>query len=136
MKRVWGFMRSDRSTFPYWFAHWCAYQMVALDLKVWRPKFLLHDIEKPWLKLFMNYKRVQKFHRTHSNHHLEYGFRNGWYKMDWFALVIDWECCHYTKIEEPFNARETLENELSGKWKPYREDIRPRVEEVLDSLGL
>lgn len=45
------FTKEERSGFKYWFAHWCAFQMTALNLKCWRPKYLLHDIEKPWLKL-------------------------------------------------------------------------------------
>ena len=45
------FTKEERSGFKYWFAHWCAFQMTALNLKCWRPKYLLHDIEKPWLSL-------------------------------------------------------------------------------------
>lgn len=52
--KTYGFDKESRSTFKYWFAHWCAFQMVALDLHVWRPKYLLHDIEKPWLRLFFS----------------------------------------------------------------------------------
>ena len=56
------FDKSDRSTFPYWFAHWCAFNMTALNLKKWKFKYLFHDFEKPWLKLFLSYKKVQQFH--------------------------------------------------------------------------
>ena len=45
------FSKSERSSFKYWFAHWCAYNMTALNLGMWKPKYLLHDIEKPWLML-------------------------------------------------------------------------------------
>ena len=27
------FKEEDKSSFPYWFAHWCAYQMTALNCK-------------------------------------------------------------------------------------------------------
>src|SRR5574344_1786585 len=49
------FKKEDKSSFPYWFSHWCAFQLVALSLGVWRPRHLLHDIEKPWLKLVLPY---------------------------------------------------------------------------------
>ena len=46
------FSKSERSSFKYWFAHWCAYNMTALNLGMWKPKYLWHDIEKPWLMMF------------------------------------------------------------------------------------
>ena len=86
------FTKEERSGFKYWFAHWCAFQMTALNLKCWKPKYLLHDIEKPWLKLLWgDYKRVQRWHREHNSHHLEYFFTHKG-KADWQAMVIDWEC--------------------------------------------
>ena len=55
------FDKSQRSKFDYWFAHWCAFNMTALNLGVWKFKYLFHDIEKPWLMLmWKNYKRVQQ----------------------------------------------------------------------------
>lgn len=97
------FTKSERSSFKYWFAHWCAFQMTALNLKHWKPKYLLHDIEKPFLKLFWDYKKVQKWHRTHNSHHTEY---NG--QWDTYAMVIDWECSRFTKAEAQLNAYNTL----------------------------
>ena len=47
------FDKSQRSKFKYWFAHWCAFNMTALNLGVWKFKYLFHDIEKPWLMLFL-----------------------------------------------------------------------------------
>ena len=133
------FTKADRSSFRYWFAHWCSYQVVALNNGIWRPKYLLHDIEKPWLKLWYrgDYKKVQSFHRLHNCHHLEYGLTRGWDKMDWQALVIDWECCAYSKLESQLDARETLEYEVArDKWKAYEEIIRRGVEPILNKLGL
>lgn len=93
------FGKSQRSTFRYWFWHWRAFNSVALELGVWRPKYLLHDIEKPFMRLFMPYKKVQKFHRSHNRHHLEYpGGR------DWTAMFVDWECSRYTKEGCPLAA--------------------------------
>ena len=77
--------------------------MTALNLKHWKPKYLLHDIEKPFLKLFWDYKKVQKWHRTHNSHHTEY--KGQW---DTYAMVIDWECSRFTKVEAQLNAYDTL----------------------------
>jgi hypothetical protein len=77
--------------------------MTALNLKHWKPMYLLHDIEKPFLKLFWDYKKVQKWHRTHNSHHIEY---NGLW--DTYAMVIDWECSRFTKSESQLNAYDTL----------------------------
>lgn len=97
------FDKSQRSKFDYWFAHWCAFNMTALNLGVWKFKYLFHDIEKPWLMwLWKDYSRVQKLHRTHNSHHLEYA---GEKSYDFEAMVIDWECSRFTKKASPLNAR-------------------------------
>lgn len=129
-----GFTKADRSSFPYWFAHWCAFQLTALNLGVWKPRFLLHDTEKPWLKLFWKYKKVQKFHRTHNKHHLTYGIKHGWDNVDWVALVVDWECSRLSKLGAMKDARQTLELEMSRGI--YPEVVREKVEEVLNKLEL
>ena len=83
------FSKKERGTFPYWFAHLCAFNLTALNLKVWKFKYLFHDIEKPWLMLlWRDYKRVQKFHRTHNRHHLESNGKRGY---DYMAMIIEWE---------------------------------------------
>ena len=69
------FDKSQRSTFKYWFAHWCAFQMTALNLGIWRPKYLFHDIGKPVLKIFFKYTTVQRIHRKYHDHHPEYPMR-------------------------------------------------------------
>lgn len=133
------FSREYRSDFNYWFAHWCAFQLTALNLHIWKFKFLFHDFEKPWMKLFYrgDYKKVQKWHRTHNSHHLEYGLEHGWDRIDWEALVVDWECCGLTKRDAQLDARETLEYEISRKkWKPYAEEILKYIEPVLERLEL
>ena len=96
------FDKSQRSSFYYWFNHWKAFNMVAIELHVWKLKYLFHDIEKPWLKLILrDYAKVQKWHRLHNAHHLE--FQD---KKDWEAMVIDWECGRYTKLAAPRTAIE------------------------------
>ena len=128
------FDENDKSSFPYWFAHWCSFQLCALNLGLWKFKYIFHDFEKPWLKLFWSYKKVQKWHREHNKHHLEYGLKHGWNKVDWYALMIDWECSHMSKKQCPLNAREEMENKLSEeKWKPYEKEIRKYLESILNS---
>jgi len=127
------FGEEDKSSFPYWFAHWCAFQLTALNLKIWKFKYLFHDFEKPWMKLFMPYKKVQKWHRINNNHHLEYGLKHGFDKIDWEALMIDWQCSYMSKKQCPLNAREEMENKLSEeKWKPYEKEIRKYLEPLLN----
>lgn len=109
------FSKQERSSWRYFWAHWCAFQMIALNLGVWKPKYLLHDWYKPWLKMFgVPYKKIQKFHRTHSNHHLEYLNYGHPHKLDWMAMVIDWECSQYTKEVCDRNAREEMEYWISN----------------------
>lgn len=133
------FTKEERSSFKYWFSHWCAFQLTALNLKIWKPRHLLHDIEKPWLKVIWkgDYKKVQSWHREHRSHHLEYGLIHGWDKIDWTALLIDWECCALSKQNAQLDARETLAYEISKeKWKPYAKEISTRLEPLLDDLKL
>ena len=134
------FDKSQRSSFKYWWNHYLAYNLVSVKLGVWRPKWLLHDIEKPWLKLFWrDYKRVQKWHKFHNKHHIFSGRRYGLNKVDWLAAVIDWECSRYTKTQAPKTAREETMSILEGKSKytdDEREAIRVNVLPILDYLGL
>ena len=103
------YTKAERSTFPYWFAHWKAFNKVAFSLHDWKFKYLFHDIEKPWLLfLWKDYKRVKKWHRDHNKHHLD----NPMGKYDWKAMFIDWECSRYTKAEAQLNAYETMLHEL------------------------
>lgn len=108
------FEKDERSSFSYWFNHWKAFNAVAKELGVWKLKYLFHDIEKPWLKLFMrDYKKVQKWHREHSAHHLEYkeAKTRGY---DYEAMVIDWECSRYTKVASPRTALEEINYKFSN----------------------
>jgi len=102
MENIVRFNKNDRSSFPYWFSHWCAFNLTALNLKMWKLKYLFHDIEKPWLKLFLSYNKVQRFHNIHNSHHLLYYFIH--HKADWEAMIIDWECGRLTKQQCPRNA--------------------------------
>lgn len=97
------FTKEERSSFPYWFAHWCAFNMTALNLKCWKFRHLFHDIEKPWLRLFMSYEEVQKLHRKYNKHHVEYFLKHG--VANWLDMAIDWECSRFTKSASQENCR-------------------------------
>ena len=102
-----GFTKEERSSFPYCFAHWCAFNMIALTLHIWKPRYLFHDFEKPWLMwIWKDYKRVQKWHRIHNRHHVDYTGKKGY---DYDAMIIDWECSRFTKQSAPYNAWNTLD---------------------------
>lgn len=128
------FTKDERSTFKYWFAHWCAFQMTALNLRCWKFKYLFHDIEKPWLKLIWSYDKVKKWHRYHSKHHPEWLERNKGI-CDWEAMMIDWECSRFTKQAQQNGARIqlTLEHTTNKKWGDliWRECIL-----ILDKWGI
>lgn len=131
------FEEKEKSGFKYWFAHWCAYNMTALNLNCWKFKYLLHDIEKPWLKLFWgDYTKVRKWHRKHNRHHITYKDKN---KIDWEAAVIDWECSRYTKRDSMKTAREQYEYFINEKYKDYEEIkilLENNVPKILKKLGI
>lgn len=101
------FSANEKSTFPYWFAHWKAFNKVAKELNAWKFKYIFHDIEKPWLKLFWDYPKVQKWHNEHNSHHLINVINGG--VGDWEAMIIDWECSGRTKIACKLNAAQEYE---------------------------
>ena len=125
------FTKQERSSFSYWFAHWCSFQMTALNLKVWKPKYLFHDIEKPFLKLIWDYKKLQKWHRMNNSHHLEY---KG--KIDVESMIIDWECSRFTKAEAQMTAIETYEYFINEKYKGTETELflKKEVRPILTKL--
>jgi hypothetical protein len=110
------FTKEQRSSFSYWFWHWLSFNLVAKELHRWKFKYLFHDIEKPWLKLFWDYPKVQKWHRTHNSHHLEY---KG--EKDWEAMVLDWEASRYTKLASPRTALQESEFKLNDGSMNYND---------------
>lgn len=128
------FTLEECATFKYWFAHWCAFNMLALNLHKWKPKYLLHDIEKPFLKLlWKDEKRVQKFHTKHSKHHPQHKpFKN----LDVEAMLLDWECARYTKEFAHLSAREFYEEKYKGEKGRFTKEEETIIEETLNYLGL
>lgn len=128
------FDKSERATFSYWFAHWCAFNMTALLLHIWKPKYLFHDFEKPWLMwLWKDYKKVQKWHREHNRHHIDYAGKKGY---DYDAMIIDWECSRFTKEAAPWNAWDTLEMVIKKKYPKQYEEVKHHVLPRMVDLGL
>lgn len=129
-----GFTKEERSSFPYWFAHWCAFNMIALTLHIWKPRYLFHDFEKPWLMwIWKDYKRVQKWHRIHNRHHVDYTGKRGY---DYDAMIIDWECSRFTKQSAPYNAWDTLDKVIKVKYPDQYEEIERHVRPRMIELGL
>lgn len=122
------FDTNSRSSFEYWYYHWKAFNLVAWYLRVWKFKYLFHDIEKPWLRLFLPYKKVQSIHRRYNSHHKEY--REGLYNVDVEAMVIDNECSRFTKDSAKLNAREFIEK------NPVNKEFSKRYYFILGKLGL
>lgn len=131
------FSSKEKSSFKYWFAHWCAFQMTALNLRCWKFKFLFHDVEKPWLRLFFEYPKVQKWHRKHNRHHSAY--KGGLDKVDWLALIIDNECSRFTKADAQQTAREWVDYCINDRYKDdpkLRDAYSKYALPLLDKLGL
>lgn len=84
----------------------------------------LHDLDKVFLKLFMDGKKVHKLHRAYSRHHATKAHTHS----DYVQMIIDWECARITKPDKPLNARQTLYK--------YYNDLSDKIEPVLDELGL
>ena len=131
------FTPEEKSGFSYYFAHLFAYNMTALNLKCWKWKYLLHDIEKPWLKLLWgNYQKVREWHRKNNRHHLTYKNPNN---IDWEAMILDWECSRFTKQDSKLNAVEQYEYFINNKYKNnnyYRQLLENNVPKILKKLGL
>lgn len=112
------FEPKDKSTLPYWFAHWCAFNLTALKLGVWKIKYLFHDLEKPFLLAFLgDYEKVRQFHRKHNRHHWTYKDKT---KIDWEGMVIDWECSRLTKKDSPLTAKQLYEYTITTRYREGR----------------
>lgn len=154
------YLENEKSTFRYWFAHWRAYNKTARKLHAWRFKYLFHDIEKPFLKLFYPYIVVRGFHRRNNNHHPEW-LEQKVYELfveskynrsakdlldsfDYKGMVIDWECSRYTKKDSPLNAFgefQVLKEKMKNGKYPYIyaycwPQFLLRIELALFDLGL
>lgn len=154
------FDKSERSSFPYWFWHCLAYNVVAWNLGVWKFKYIFHDWYKPWLRLFMPYKKVQEFHRKHSNHHIEwleyklskiprdkrwFVFSKLLFNFDYEGAIIDWECSRFTKNAAQLTAydkykelfqKNNFKNKFPELYHDCYEDFSYRIYHTIEYLGL
>ena len=124
------FGEERKSKWDYFFAHWCAYQMVALKWGMWKFRFLFHDIEKPFLRMFLPYKYVRKFHRKYHRHHISYRNPN---RIDWLGLAIDWECSMLTKKAQPMNCA-LYAQYMMEKYPEHKEKIEQNLIPLLVKL--
>lgn len=116
-----------KENFTWWFSHWCAFNMTALNHKCWKFHHLFHDIEKPFLLCFLSDKKVQKFHRKHNAHHLEYVHG----KKDYISMAVDWESARFTKETKPLSAVQFY-NKIKDE---INEFDRQQLEEVFEKYG-
>ena len=84
----------------------------------------LHDLDKIFLYMIMDYERVYKIHRGHSRHHSLRARTHA----DYVQMVIDWECARLTTQNKQMNARETLD-------KLYPK-LKDKVLPIIEELGL
>jgi hypothetical protein len=75
---------------------------------------------------------VQKWHRTHNRHHLEYAGKKSY---DFEAMVIDWECSRFTKISSPLTARGEYER-MCMSYPDMNPCIKHDIKSALIKLGL
>lgn len=99
-------MNSRLLKISYTMKHWLAYQKTGVKLGLWKPRHLLHDLDKViMLCLGVEVKKASRLHRSWSSHHED---KNGVITVVVDA-VIDWECARLTKPDKPMNAVETAE---------------------------
>ena len=89
--------------------HWLQLQKTAINCKHWRPWYLLHDVDKIIMFMFLNENFVRDLHKKISLHH----YNSLWFKkfgfVDVYQSVIDWESARFTKPDKPLNAEDTLD---------------------------
>ena len=68
------------------------------------------------MRLIFPYTKVQKWHRLHNRHHLEYMYPE---RRSWLDMIIDWEASGRTKQACPRNAIEEARFKLNeGSMSP------------------
>lgn len=84
--------------------HWLQLQKTAFEYKHWRPWYLLHDVDKIVMLLFLNEKLANRIHKKISIHH----YKSFWYKkfgiLDVYQSAIDWESSRFTKPDKQLDA--------------------------------
>ncbi len=138
------FTADQKAGFSYTIAHALAYNATALSLGCWKPKYIFHDWEKPWMMLIAKYilrkkepyKWVREWHRTHRRHHVQY-YRPATMNHDGrhispIETIIDWECSRFTKESSP----ETAYEYYMRKHPEFPTVIQEQLKSVLKQLNL
>ena len=82
-----------------------------------------HDLDKMYLLLFYEKKKISKIHNSIASHHDNDIPKS---KLDYIEMVLDWESARYTKDDKPLNAYDTL-----VKFYPHlKEQIMPFLEKM------
>lgn len=95
-------------------------------------KYKYHDLDKLFMYIFTPWKgvsRIKKIHEKRNKHHLDSKL---FYNVNYEEAAIDWECCRFTKPDEPMSAREFLESQKGILWDPHYYNM----DKQLRKLGL
>ena len=84
-----------------------------------------HDMDKMFLLLFFEKKKINEFHRKMTSHHTNDIPKT---KLDYMEMILDWESARYTKDGKPLNAYDTL-------YKYYPE-LEKEILPILKDIGL
>lgn len=114
--------------------HYFAYMKLQKKL-LGRYKYWTHDLDKVLMYIlfpFLGLNIIKQIHRGWCRHHILTSKTVD--EVDYVAAAIDWECCRFTKPNEPMNAREYLEYAYS---KGKLGDLHYyNMNTVLRSIGL
>ena len=114
----------NKDRIKYTIAHRKAFRKVEKELLGHNTiRSLFHDLDKVFLYMLFDYKKVHNWHRQYSRRHSKARTR-----ADYIQMAIDWECARYTKPDKPLNARETL--------KKIYPEVTDEMLPVLEELGL
>jgi len=120
--------KSRLNHIAYTFKHIIAINKCAKQYHIWTPAYLLHDVDKIFMYLFLplkyNTKDIHHIHEINSKHHRKYKYPN---KINWEMAIMDWECARFTKPDKLLNAYDTLMAycpEVADKCLPIMKKIR------------
>ena len=98
-------------------------------------KYKFHDLDKLFMYIFIPWigvSRIKYIHEKRNKHHLTVAGYTKLYHINYEEAAIDWECCRFTKPDEPMSAREFLEDQKDNLWSVHYY----RMDEELKKLGL
>lgn len=100
-------------------------------------RYKFHDLDKLFMYIFIPWlgvARIKKIHEKRNKHHLNYRYP---YHVNYEEAAIDWECCRFTKPDEPMSAREFLEDQKDTLFLTELDQMHYyRMDKQLRKLGL